>query len=148
MDCGTKTGWAVMKDKKIIESGVQDFSKKRGESNGIMFLQFRHWFKTLLASLGVDRLTLIVYEQAHMRGGAATEICVGLQTRVQEIAAEHGILCAPVHSATLKKYSTGSGRGDKSGMIKRAKEILGREPIDDNEADATCLAVFGVENYL
>jgi hypothetical protein len=34
---------------------------------------------------------LAIYEQAHHRGGAATEFCVGLTTRVVEFAAENKI---------------------------------------------------------
>ena len=41
LDLATHTGWAVASnDGKIISSGVQDFSKKRGEDNGLLFLRF------------------------------------------------------------------------------------------------------------
>lgn len=41
LDCGTKTGWCLLRDGRIYESGVEDFTKRRGESNGAMFLRFR-----------------------------------------------------------------------------------------------------------
>jgi hypothetical protein len=59
------------------------------------------------------RPSLIVYEQTHNRGGAATEVAAGFTTRVQEFAARHGIEHAAVHSATLKKFAT--GRGEEAG---------------------------------
>jgi len=140
LDCATKTGWAVADGTgKIIESGVQDFTKRRGESNGILFMRFRKWLLELTTTTAAN---VIAYERAHFRGGAATELCVGLQTRVQEIAAEKSINVLPIHTAELKKYATGRGNADKSEMMTTAGLILGRDPLDDNEADAVHLAGF------
>jgi len=144
LDTATKTGWAFWESTEgIIESGVQDFTKRRGESNGLLFLRFRKWLKDLLA---FDKVDLVAYERAHFRG-AGTELLVGLQTRCQEIAALYEIPAAPVHTGTLKKWATGSGRASKFEMITRASEILGRQPIDDNEADAVLLACMAGEEY-
>ena len=85
LDLATRTGWAVVRDGRVVESGVQTFDKRRGESNGVLFLRARKWLSEFGQSSPPD---LVAYEQAHFRGGAATEICVGLQTRAQEIAAE------------------------------------------------------------
>lgn len=144
LDLATKTGWAIFKDGKLFESGVQDFSKKRGESNGMMFLRFRNWLNSVLAIPGI---TCVVYEQAHHRGGAATEIAVNLTGRVQECCAERGIEYATVHTGTLKKWATGSGAADKGQMMARAVTYLGRKPVDDNEADACLIAAYGWEEY-
>ena len=143
LDAATKTGWCILKDGKIIESGVQDFSKKRGESNGAMFFRFRNWLNSILV-IGID---FISYEQAHHRGGAATEICVNLTGRIQEACAERNIEYASIHTGTLKKWATGSGKGDKALMIARARNFLGREPIDDNEADAVLMAFHTEQEY-
>ena len=146
LDCATKTGFCLTRNGKIIESGVQDFTKRRGESSGMLFIKFRAWLvpfirrvKSIYSAL---EPMILAYEQAHHRGGAATEICVGLVTRVLEIAAEYGCETMPVHTATLKKIATGNGRASKEEMVKRAAEVLGRQPIDDNEADAVMLAEF------
>lgn len=143
LDTATKTGWCVWEN-GIIESGVQDFSKKRGESNGLMFLRFRKWILDLCFCINPD---LIVYEMAHHRGGAATEICVNLTGRVQEIAAQLEIESAPVRTTTLKKHATGKGNADKAAMIESARQIIGRDPIDDNEADAVCIAKYAQEEF-
>ena len=145
LDCGTKTGWAITRnDGSIWESGVQDFSKRRGESNGAMFLRFRNWLHELMTHC---QLEFVAYEQAHHRGGAATEIGVNLAGRVQEQCAALGIEYAAVHTATLKKWATGSGRAEKSQMIAKVQPMLGRAPIDDNEADAVMIAAWAWENY-
>ena len=74
----------------------------------------------------------------HHRGGAATACCVGLVTEIQAFAAEHNIEIMPVHTASLKKFATGSGRANKLEMIEAAK-ARGWDPVDDNEADACSL---------
>ena len=138
LDLATKTGWAL-KEGKMIISGVQDFSKARGESPGMIFLKFRAWMKNFKR----DHL-LVVIEQNHHRGGAATDLCAGLKAEAQAFAAEHGFEIMPVHSATLKKFATGSGRAEKGAMIQKAKD-LGFNPIDDNEADAIHLLRYAVQ---
>jgi len=144
LDTGTKTGWCLLKDGKIVESGVQDFSKLRGESNGALFLKFRTWLNHILQE---QRVKFVAYEMAHHRGGAATEICVNLTGRVEEVCHELGIEFTGVPSMTLKKWATGKGNADKSRMIEVAKSALDREPIDDNEADSVLLAMYGYANY-
>lgn len=281
LDCATKTGWCLLKDGKVYESGVQDFSKTRGESNGAMFLKFQEWLKRLwfsgvatdipvdreklawaagffdgeghigcttayrreyvkqdgdvtthtsdrlamqisqvdrgglerfldavggLGSIegpyddgrehsqpismwrvsGVDRVErvvcllwpwlgkvkrcqaedalgrkianidrthtihptgLIVYEGAHHRGGAATEICVNMTGRLQEFAVLYALECVSVHTGTLKKFATGSGAASKEKMIELAAVVLRRQPQDDNEADAVHLALWAFHEY-
>ena len=143
LDCATRTGWALIKNGQVYESGVQDFSKKRGESNGAMFLRFRNWLSRMI-DLNVD---FVVYELSHHRGGAATEIGLNLTGRVQEACAEKGIEYSAVHTGTLKKWACGHGKADKEDMIKKATELLGRAPIDDNEADAVMMGAWAHEEY-
>lgn len=147
LDLATKTGWCLVHDGNVIASGVQDFTKRRGESNGILFLRFRRWLTDLI-NTAPGRVEIVAYEQAHFRGGAATELCVGLQTHAQSIAAEHdGIESVGVPTNTLKKFAAGNGRASKETMIERARVLIGRPPIDDNEADAIFVAKWA-ENEL
>lgn len=136
LDFGTRTGWAALSDGHV-ESGVQTFDLSRGESPGMRFIRFRRWLEEILA---LTRPILCAYEAAHHRGGYATELLVGMATRLQEICAEREIEYVAVHSATLKKASCGSGRADKSAMITEARRRFpGHEIADDNEADALLL---------
>lgn len=147
LDCATKTGWAVVDDAGvIIESGVQDFTKRRGESNGLLFLRFRNWLQDIIGSLGPSSL-VVAYEQAHFRGGAATEVCVGLQTRVQEVAELLKAQYVPVTTSEVKRFATGKGNADKVQMIEAAFSVLGRVPLDDNEADAVHIARWAASLY-
>lgn len=144
LDCATVTGWAFAVDSKIVESGIKSFAKQRGESNGILFMKFRKWLSDLIKAHQID---LVVFEKAHFRGGAATEIGVGLQTRVQEIASENNIEYASYQALNIKKRITGSGKASKDDMIAYATKVLNRPPIDDNEADAVSIAMLAIEDY-
>lgn len=193
IDAGKHCGWATW-DGQHLESGVQTFDLKRGESPGMRFLWFRTWLAIVgrhlgdckvcagmgilnyaentnqepaahqcLACAGTGRIPgqhVIVYEQPHHRGGHATEVLVGMTTRIQEFAAEIGAEHAAVHTGTLKKWATGNGRAGKADMIEAAKRWLWNEsfvphrdlaaylaePMDDNEADALLLLAWAREN--
>jgi hypothetical protein len=64
-------------------------------------------------------------------------------TEIQAFAASKGIELMPVHTASLKKFATGSGRANKLEMIEAAK-ARGWTPVDDNEADASLLLEYGL----
>ena len=106
------------------------------------FLRCRGWLNEINDLVMPD---VIAYEQAHHRGGAATACGVGLVTVVLEFAAQHKIEITSVHSATLKKWATGSGRASKDQMIE-AVIRKGHQPQDDNEADALLLLYYTIEN--
>lgn len=148
LDLGTRCGWALW-DGHRIESGVQVFDLRRGESPGMRFIRFNRWLDDLgrgPAALPVKySAKLAVYEAPHHRGGAATEIAVGMSTRVQEWCARFEIQHAAVHSATLKKWTTGSGRGDKTAMLEAVERRWGIKAADDNEADAVALLMYARE---
>jgi Holliday junction resolvasome RuvABC endonuclease subunit len=135
IDCGTKTGWASWSNGHL-ESGVHEFNIGRGESPGLRFLRFRSWLVDMLTMTEPD---LVVYEQAHLRGGHAVDLLVGMTSRIQEECAGRRIEYGACHSATLKKFATGSGRAEKAAMKEFAARTWGKQPQDDNEGDALCL---------
>jgi hypothetical protein len=140
LDLATKTGWSTNIHGRRF--GITEFVLKRGESPGMRFLRCRAWLNEMWRLLD-QQIEIMVYEQAHHRGGAATAVCVGLITEVQAFAAEHDIELMSVHTATLKKFSTGSGRASKQEMIKAAEQ-RGWNPQDDNEADACLLLEYAL----
>lgn len=144
LDVATKTGWCLMRGGKVYESGVQDFSKRRGESNGAMYLRFRTWFKSLLLN---HQIKIVIYEYTFSKSQAASEILTNLRGRIQEECAALSVEFAAVPATTLKKWATGKGNADKDQMMARAVAYLGRPPIDDNEADAVMVSAWGHEEY-
>ena len=148
LDCGLSTGWAVYlggTDRRI-ESGVETFKAKRGESPGIRFLYFRNWVKNMVIRVRPD---LVVYEMSIRRGGAATELQIGMTTRVQEVCSQLETAYMSVHLATVKKHATGSGRASKKHMILAANEYLvdGKEITSDDEADAIMILAWAIDEF-
>lgn len=133
-DFGSRTGWAVADGARVI-SGVQEFALARGESAGMRLIRFRAW---LCEMLDKTKPSVVYYEAAHHRGGFATDLLVGFVTLLKVECEARKINYQGVHSATLKKAVTGSGRADKGAMIERAAETYGLDPrkLDDNQADA------------
>ena len=153
LDCGLSTGFAVyfgdMKGR--IESGVQTFKAQRGESPGIRFLYFRTWLERIINRVEPD---LVVYEMSIRRGGAATELQIGMTTRVQEMCSVLKTEYIKVHLSTVKKFATGSGRASKQDMIKAANELFksqkriqDREITSDDEADAIMILAWAVNEF-
>ena len=143
LDLATKTGWAALHDCNVKNSGVEIFDLKRGESPGMRFLRFRAWLKTMNSLL--MPIHCIYYEQAHHKGGAATQCAYGFITDVLAFAAQHDIQTSAVHTGTLKKFATGKGNAGKGAMIEAARKA-GFTPADDNEADAIWLREFAIDD--
>lgn len=138
-----KTGWLSKTADGALTSGVQDFTKKRGESEGMIYIRFRAWLEQMITML---RPSVVLYEMPHMRGAGAT-LLMGLETRVHEVHASiGGFEYQKVHSASIKKAVTGHGKASKEQVIEGIKGRLGRDPIDDNEADAVGILIWGEQN--
>jgi len=142
LDMATQTGYAA--NTAPWMSGSVCFPVKRGESPGMRFLRFRRWLHETLETMMGD-IDVICYEQAHHRGGAATAVCVGMVAILQTFAAECGFELLTVHTATLKKYATGSGRASKDDMVKAAEERFDKKMFDDNEADALFILAWAID---
>jgi Holliday junction resolvasome RuvABC endonuclease subunit len=98
----------------------------------------------LVERIGPPRVDLLVFEQAHHRGGAATEVAAGFSTRVLEFAARHGIEHGTVHTATLKKFVTGKGNAKKPEMVGAVRLRWAPSVTDDNEADAIAILYYAL----
>ena len=155
LDQATTTGWAVTDDSgNILGSGVWHLAdrKRTGESRGMRYIRFE---TELNRAIEQWKPSLIVHEQTLLRGGDATEIANGLKALILKAAVEHGIEVSCVHTSELKKWATGDGRAEKPAMIKAATGFRlfqwdGPEYhplIDDNEADATLIALWASSKY-
>jgi len=142
LDTATRTGWAT--NSPAFESGFQDFDLKRGESSGMRFLRFTQWLDSMVA---ICKPTHLVWEQAHHRGGAATEVGVGLSTRCLEAAARYNLEHTTIHTGTLKKWATTSGAASKQQMITAAVRFSNKIVSDDNEADAICILHWALAGF-
>ena len=134
LDLATNTGWAIYDGQITI--GTANFSLKRGESPGMRFLRCRSWLRDTLKLL--QKIDLIVYEMPHQRGGAPTQVAMGLLAEVFAFAARANIETTVVHSMTLKKWATGTGKSNKKAMVKEAQR-RGYNVANNDEADAVLM---------
>lgn len=142
VDIGTKTGWAISYN-GMIESGVQDFSPKFGESKGMLFFKFRTWLQETLAT---GNINAVVYEDAYQKGKAARRIYDGMITRIMEVCDVNGVEYTFIGASALKKHITGKGNASKEMMIQEAKRRYpGIIISDDNEADALLILDWAVK---
>ena len=135
LDFGSTTGYAIgtAHGLTIHTSGTWNIAPRRGDSPGMRYIYLRRKFEEVLGAY--PDLSLVVYEQAHMRGGAATSYAMGCEATLQAWCAEKGLEFTTVHSATLKKFATGKGNSKKPEMMVAATK-RGWTFADDNEADA------------
>jgi len=133
LDLGRQTGWAVLQN-EITTMGTEKFPEVKGESPGMLYLRFGGWLEKM-HKIMMNKLALIIYEQAYNKGDAATQVGVGLQTKVQEFCAKYEIECIMVKTSILKKYSTGNGGASNESMVE-AVRAKGYNPLNDDEADA------------
>lgn len=157
-DVATKTGYAASVSSPIdgykcipvgddyVISGTYEVKLDRGENPPMRFRKFYTWADKLIGDI---KPKIVGYEQTHFRGGRATELLVGLTTRLQEIADDHNAGCTTIHSSALKKYVTGSGRSDKEEVIKAVRLLYPKiELVDDNHADALAGMTMLFDKYL
>ena len=146
LDIATKTGWAT--NNPVAQSGMVDFTigkagqKMTDAKRALRLLKFKHWLTEFLTMH--TKFDLIIYEQQHHRGRAATEVAIGLISEVIKLAGIVGARIESVHSGTLKKFATGHGKAEKAQMI-AAAEGFGWKPVDDNEADACLILEYAMK---
>jgi Holliday junction resolvasome RuvABC endonuclease subunit len=106
------------------------------------------WLRRTVKTLSID---LIAYEEASYgasgrrgEGGVQWSTIVfhnQMRGIVRLTARELGIECKAVHLSTAKAMATGNGRASKEQVKRAFKTFLGKEPIDDNHADAWAIFV-------
>jgi hypothetical protein len=132
LDLGTTTGWALQ-DGSIRQSGVWNLRGSRFEGGGMRFVRF----KRMLNEIG--KVDLVAYEEVRRHMGVdAAHVYGGMQATLtawcEEQATKSPYEAVPVQ--TIKKYATGKGNAKKEMMMAAFTKRTGRDPIDDNEADA------------
>ena len=148
IDAAAKMGWATL-DNGILECGMEHFQRRTGrktkedEHQGIQFSRFEIWFWRLLGDLEPD--VVFFEEPAGGIGGGTALKCIGWKVLMMACCARKGIPMEGVHTGTLKKYATGSGKAEKEDMIHAANAKFKNLDIkDDNTADAVHILCYGM----
>ena len=135
--CLARTNLATGKDPICIASGTQTFTLRRDESPGMRLLHLRRWLDDVGEFFGPG--DLVLFEQAHHRGAAATALLSQMIGEALAWCAGRGCEHKSVHTSTLKKAVTSKGNADKGEMMAAAERLTGRRPADEHEGDALCL---------
>lgn len=146
IDPGSACGWALRHSRDEWTSGVWCLTPPRGASPGTRYLYLVARLNEILAAYG--KPDLVVVEQAHHRGGAATEYAVGCTTHVMSWCAERGIEHAKLHGSKAKTVATGKGNAKKDKMgAAAAVRWPGYVFADDNEVDARWIAEAAAQEF-
>jgi hypothetical protein len=145
LDCACVTGWATLINGNI-RSGIQNMRGKANESAGMKYLRFDSWLKEM-GSIGI--FDVIFYEKPHHLPGNAIESMNGFITGIHRYVAAMNqiphtrpINFQAVSPGTIKKFATGKGNTDKTGMMAWFTKEMGRKPLSSDEADAYALLLF------
>jgi len=153
LDIGTRTGWAaamldapalpppILGNESPAREALRHYHHGRWQgpqgNHPRLFSRFETW---LSDKIDTFQVTMLVYEAqsagfGQTQSAAAAEVLFGLSTLCQKAAYDHGIRHAVIHTATMQKHSTGTGRD--SGKLRRKARIksLGLK-VDDNTGDA------------
>lgn len=141
LDCGLVTGFAINQDGHI-ESGVVKLKQRSDESEGMRF--YRFWNDVLVVLSKPIGFNVIYFEKPRGLKGKAAEQHDGYITRIKEYCALKGVDYRAVSATTIKKHVTGKGNASKEAVKAWFAKTVGREPIDDNEADARALLDFAM----
>ena len=135
LDLASVTGWHHSSG----DGGVIDLRNKQRDW-GRMGHQFNYELNELIQQCPTDKIVCELPPNRLL--GAARMILLGLHWQARAIAYEYVIPFENVAVPTLKKWATGSGKATKEDMIRAARDLGGREPIDDNHADAMLLCAY------
>jgi crossover junction endodeoxyribonuclease RuvC len=145
----THTGYAILdQDGVVLASGVIK-SKPSGKS---LLAETRRIVK--IAEEVMEKIDEFIEEGegvlvaieglAFMAKGTSLVQLAGLNYLVRILLAEFGWPFIIVAPTTLKKFITGSGKGDKDMMMMAVYKHYGFESMDNNECDAYSLAICGL----
>lgn len=145
----THTGYAIVQDNRVVISSGVIKSKPSGdkpidETKRIVKIA-EDALQRIDDSLPHEDPALVVIEGlAFMAQGTSLVQLAGLNYLTRILLVEFKWPFMIVAPTTLKKFITGSGKGDKDMMLMSVYKNYGFEAMDNNECDAYALAVCGL----
>ena len=139
LDLGTKTGFAVIDSKRLIDSGSIDLSKQVAnvDEDGAKWVRFNanleRW-KTLYCYDQIAYENVLFTTSSNM-----SRAWFGALAILSMFSETNGIPLTPYPIQTIKKYATGRGNAIKADMVKAVELNFGKHVDSDDEADAICI---------
>lgn len=139
LDLATLTGWALAEvvpgpgtiaDRaRLVSSGQVDLGRTLSAGERLRALD--DWLETRFR----DPLRLVAWERPHLRGGGSF-LLAGFAAVATLACERHGCAYVDVHTGTVKKHATGSGRASKADVLTAMAARWKVQPRSDDEADA------------
>lgn len=129
LDPGTHFGWAL--DKNIY--GVWNFTTRRDESSGMKLIRFKVQLNEICK---IENIDVISFERPAGRNITGIISHAKFQAIIEDYCLSNDIQYRGYSASEIKKFATGKGIANKEQMIEAAKDKLGYQGNDDNEADA------------
>ena len=145
----THTGYAILnQDGKVLASGVIK-SKPSGDTHLAETQRIVKIAEEAVQKIDEfkeegEGILVSIEGLAFMAQGTSLVQLAGLNYLVRILLAEFGWPFMIVAPTTLKKFITGSGKGDKDMMMLHVYKNYGFEALDNNENDAYALSVCGL----
>lgn len=145
LDLGTHCGWSLRDEAAVVDSGVWDFTPRKGEAPITRPARFHGRLRGMLATYNPDQ---VAYEAINnLRGLDAVRCYLQLETvlllelayRNDDLARKgmRPIAVTPLSPAAVKKHATGKGNADKTAMaVAAARRWPGWTPAREDEVDA------------
>jgi Holliday junction resolvasome RuvABC endonuclease subunit len=142
LDMATRSGFAALKDGHLF-SGAWENPICYSHSPGPFFSAWRTY---LAQAHRWYEPEIVAWEfTPPARGISATMIHVGMLTRVQEWAWRNEMTTMSIYPTTLKKFTIGSGRAEKSEMVAAMRKRWKLPRLkDEDEADALAVLAWAV----
>lgn len=128
LDLGTSTGWALLGDDRILASGTEHFRMEKDlgtKASGIRMKQFLEFIKSF------HYVNECFYEHnfKFQQGEKAIKAYYGMLAVLEMVTAAADIELIAVHTSTLKKNFTGSGRAQKFEIGDRCIELGWKQAV-------------------
>ena len=143
IDPGSKRlGWCIAENDTVTASGVYHVEESgKSKSHGDTLSRIDLLITTMVNH---HEIGMIAYEMPHLRGSGSF-ILVKIIGILDMIAYRHNSRIGQIHTRTLKKWATGSGKAEKHEMVAAARNWV-PGVHDDNEADAILVAMAAMDD--
>lgn len=143
LDLGTKTGWAIASNGRLVNSGTRTDKPGRYDGGGMRYLRFRHWLNDLL---NLTAFEVVYFEEVRRHSSTdAAHVYGGFLACLTAWCEEHKLPYEGIPVGTIKKHATGKGNAGKQDVLRAMNTRwnksmdTGEKSKDDNEADALAI---------
>lgn len=138
-----KTGWALISGNKLMDIGLIK-SSPVGDKPVEELIRVNGIVSEIMSVVDHYCPEIVIIENlAFLAKGTSLTQLAGLSYLVRSALYSRKIPFYLIAPTTLKKFATGSGKGEKDHMLLESYKEFGVEVADNNEADAAFLALAG-----